>query len=91
MTVDNDKIFQRQGEVFTSDVREVKVVFAAGMLDYHQSLELIDVGHIVALCRERERERERGGRGSGRGNSNKNDLALVLSLDEDQWREFWQG
>ena len=57
------------------------------MLDYHQCLELIDVGHIVALCRDGERE---GGGGSERGNNNKNDLALVLSLDEDQWREFWQ-
>lgn len=55
--VDDDKIFQRQGEVFTSDVREVKVVLAASVLNNHQCLELIDVGHIVALCREREREK----------------------------------
>jgi hypothetical protein len=39
----DDKIFQRQGEVFTNDIREVKVILATSMLNYHQCLELIDV------------------------------------------------
>ena len=57
-----DNVSQREGEVDASDVREIEIITATGVLHYHQCLELIDVGHKVALCVcvcERERERER--------------------------------
>ena len=56
----NNDICQREREVDTSDVREIEVKLATGVLHYYQCLKPIDMGHNVVLCkRERERERAR--------------------------------
>ena len=44
-----DNVCQGEGEVDSSDVREVEIKTATGVLHYHQRLELIDMSYNVAL------------------------------------------
>ena len=44
-----DDVCQGEGEVDSSNVREVEIKTATGVLHYHQRLELIDMSHNVAL------------------------------------------